>query len=105
MSASLVPSQRILAGVDIGTLTCRLLIAELSAAGRVKELRSDRRLLRLGQSVDGERVLRADAMDRVITTLKEWRQVIEECRTEATIAVATSAPCVMREIVMNSLIE
>jgi exopolyphosphatase/guanosine-5'-triphosphate,3'-diphosphate pyrophosphatase len=30
-------------------------------------------------------------MDRVITTLKEWRQVIEECRTEATIAVATSA--------------
>lgn len=91
MSTSLVPSQRILAGVDIGTLTCRLLIAELSAAGHMKELRSDRRILRLGQSVDGERVLRADAMDRVITTLKEWRQVIEECRTEATIAVATSA--------------
>jgi exopolyphosphatase/guanosine-5'-triphosphate,3'-diphosphate pyrophosphatase len=91
MSTSLVPSQRILAGVDIGTLTCRLLIAELSAAEHMKELRSDRRILRLGQSVDGERVLRADAMDRVITTLKEWRQVIEECRTEATIAVATSA--------------
>jgi exopolyphosphatase/guanosine-5'-triphosphate,3'-diphosphate pyrophosphatase len=80
-----------LAGVDIGTLTCRLLIAELSPAGYVKEYRSDRRILRLGESVDRKRVLRADAMDRVITTLKEWRQVIEECHTDATIAVATSA--------------
>jgi exopolyphosphatase / guanosine-5'-triphosphate,3'-diphosphate pyrophosphatase len=91
MTVSPAPSQRILAGVDIGTLTCRLLIAELSSAGHVKELRSDRRILRLGENVDRERVLRADAMERVITTLKEWRQVIEECHADATIAVATSA--------------
>lgn len=84
-------SQRILAGVDIGTLTCRLLIVEFSPIGDMRALRSDRRILRLGQDVDDGRMLRADAMDRVIATLKEWRQVIEEVQAEATAAVATSA--------------
>jgi exopolyphosphatase/guanosine-5'-triphosphate,3'-diphosphate pyrophosphatase len=34
-----------LAGVDIGTLTCRLLIADLSPGGRLIEVRSERRIL------------------------------------------------------------
>jgi len=41
-----------LAGVDIGTLTCRLLIADLPPGGRLIEVRSERRILRLGESVD-----------------------------------------------------
>ena len=41
-----------LAGVDIGTLTCRLLVADLSPSGRLIEVRSDRRILRLGEGVD-----------------------------------------------------
>lgn len=82
---------RVLAGIDIGTLTCRLLIAELTPAGGLRELRSDRRILRLGQGVDRNGVLRADAMQRVVETLKEWRQVIDGHRVEAATAVATSA--------------
>ncbi len=82
---------RILAGIDIGTLTCRLLIAELSSSGQLRELRSDRRILRLGQGVDNDRVLRADAMERVVATLKEWRRMIDEYRVEASTVVATSA--------------
>lgn len=82
---------RIFAGIDIGTLTCRLLIAELTFAGGLRELRSDRRILRLGQGVDRDRVLRPDAMARVVATLKEWRQVIDGYHVEAATAVATSA--------------
>ncbi len=84
-------SPRIFAGIDIGTLTCRLLIAELTSAGGLRELQSDRRILRLGQEVDRDRVLRPDAMARVVATLKEWRQVIESYHVDAATAVATSA--------------
>ena len=41
-----------LAGIDIGTLTCRLLIADVAPSGRLIEVRSDRRILRLGEGVD-----------------------------------------------------
>ena len=84
-------STRIFAGIDIGTLTCRLLIAELSPSGGLRELRSDRRILRLGQGVDRDRLLRDDAMERVVTTLKEWRQVMDGYHVEASTVVATSA--------------
>jgi len=81
----------ILAGVDIGTLTCRLLIARVSESGALTELRSDRRIVRLGEDVDRLRTLRLDAMERVISTLLEWRKVIETYPVEGQIAVATSA--------------
>ena len=80
-----------LAGVDIGTLTCRLLIADLLPGGRLNELHSERRILRLGEGVDQAKTLSVAAMDRVIACLREWREVIESYRVEASTAVATSA--------------
>lgn len=80
-----------LAGIDIGTLTCRLLIADLPASGQLTELRSDRRILRLGEGVDQAKTLGVAAMDRVVTCLREWRKVIESYRVDHCIAVATSA--------------
>ncbi|MCC2639906.1 MAG: putative Exopolyphosphatase [Nitrospira sp.] len=91
VTASPTPSPRILAGIDIGTLTCRLLIAEFTSSGRLRERRSERRILRLGQGVDRDHLLHADAMERVIGTLKEWRQIIDNYHVEASTAVATSA--------------
>ncbi len=91
MTVSPSASVRILAGVDIGTLTCRLLIAEISPSGGLRALRSDRRILRLGQGVDRDGVLRTDAMERVVATLKEWRHLIDDCQVESSAAVATSA--------------
>ena len=87
----MAPSLRRLAGIDIGTLTCRLLIAELSSIGHLKELKSDRRILRLGESVDQERRLQVDAMERVLATLTEWRRVIDDLQADAITVVATSA--------------
>jgi len=86
------PSRRTrLAGVDIGTLTCRLLIADLSPSGRLIEIRSERRILRLGEGVDQTKQLSVVAMDRVLQCLKEWREMIDASHVDAAAAVATSA--------------
>ena len=80
-----------LAGVDIGTLTCRLLIADLLPGGRLREVRSDRRILRLGEGVDQTKQLSVAAMDRVVQCLKEWREIIDASHVDAAAVVATSA--------------
>jgi exopolyphosphatase/guanosine-5'-triphosphate,3'-diphosphate pyrophosphatase len=86
------PSRTIrLAGVDIGTLTCRLLIADLSPGGKLIEVRSERRILRLGEGVDLNKRLSIGAMDRVLLCLKEWREIIDVSLVHAVAAVATSA--------------
>ncbi|HEX5647667.1 MAG TPA: Ppx/GppA phosphatase family protein [Nitrospira sp.] len=85
------PSTIRLAGIDIGTLTCRLLIADLASGHPLTELQSDRRILRLGEGVDRDKRLNDAAMDRVIACLKEWRSVIERHRVSACAVVATSA--------------
>lgn len=91
MTGAATTAPRMVAGIDIGTLTCRLLIAEVSSSRHLREVRSDRRILRLGEGVDKDRVLRADAMARVVATLKEWRQIIDAYQVEVTAVVATSA--------------
>ncbi len=80
-----------LAGVDIGTLTCRLLIADLLPGGQLREVRSDRRILRLGEGVDQTKQLSVAAMDRVVQCLKEWREIIDASHVDAAAVVATSA--------------
>lgn len=79
------------AGIDIGTLTCRLLIADLNPGQPLKELRSDRRILRLGEGVDQTKQLSSAAMDRTIACLQEWQNIIKGYHVEATAVVATSA--------------
>lgn len=80
-----------LAGIDIGTLTCRLLIADLPPTGPLKELCSERRILRLGEGVDQSKRLKPEAMDRVAQCLQDWRRVIDGYDVQARTAVATSA--------------
>ena len=82
---------RRLAGIDIGTLTCRLLIADLAPGQPLQEVLSDRRILRLGEGVDQTKCLSPAAMDRVIHCLQEWRNIINSYKVEASLVVATSA--------------
>ncbi|GJL64749.1 MAG: hypothetical protein NPIRA04_34030 [Nitrospirales bacterium] len=81
----------IVAGIDIGTLTCRLLIADIGSDGGFREIDSDRRILRLGEGVDQKGVLNIEAMERVIHVLGEWQKAIVRCHVEAIVLVATSA--------------
>ena len=71
-----------LAGIDIGTLTCRLLIADTPTNGQLTELRSEGRILRLGEGVDQTGQLSVAAMDRVIRCLQEWRELINASYVE-----------------------
>ena len=80
-----------LAGVDIGTLTCRLLITDLLPSGRLREVRSERKILRLGEGVDQTKQLSSAAMDRVLQCLKEWQKMIDASSVDAAAVVATSA--------------
>ncbi len=81
----------VLAGIDIGTLTCRLLVGRVSADEQLEELHGERRILRLGEGVDREGRLKDSAISRVLDTLREWRRVIQDFKPEAVSVVATSA--------------
>jgi exopolyphosphatase/guanosine-5'-triphosphate,3'-diphosphate pyrophosphatase len=80
-----------LAGVDIGTLTCRLLIAQAAPDGRLSELRAERKIVRLGEGFERDHRLQPVAIARVVEVLRGWREVIDSCRVEAEVVVATSA--------------
>ena len=82
---------RRLAGIDIGTLTCRLLIADVPVAGPLKERCSQRRILRLGEGVDQSKRLKPEAMERVLDCLRDWRRLIDGYQVQAKTVVATSA--------------
>lgn len=79
------------AAIDIGTLTCRLLIGDVDGQGPVKPVFSGRKILRLGEGVDQTKQLKPEAMTRVIEAIKEWQGMIEQHDVRASVAVATSA--------------
>ena len=81
----------LLAGIDIGTLTCRLLIADLSLNHSMREIDSDRQILRLGEGVDQRKSLSMEAMARVVKTLGEWKSRMQGYPIDRVVVVATSA--------------
>jgi exopolyphosphatase/guanosine-5'-triphosphate,3'-diphosphate pyrophosphatase len=80
----------LVAAVDIGTNSTRLLVAEVER-GSVREL--DRRLgiTRLGEGVDERRILLPQAIARVRNVLAGYRRAAEAAGAERTLAFATSA--------------
>jgi len=82
------------AAVDIGTNSTRLLVADLDGRGRdAKLVPVDRRtqITRLGQGVHATRTLRADAIERTVAVLSDYRAVADELGVERIRATATSA--------------
>lgn len=78
--------------VDIGTNSTRLLIAEVDRdGGTLEELVRRSRVTRLGEGVDASGSLSSSAIDRVLNTLGEYRQLIDEHDCEANFAALTSA--------------
>ncbi len=81
----------LLAGIDIGTLTCRLLVAEINPPDEFREVFADRRILRLGEGVDEHKCLSSSAMNRVLATLREWKNEMAAFPIRTMAVVATSA--------------
>jgi len=80
------------AAVDIGTNSCRLLIAEKkSSDDNLNILARELRITRIGEGVDEKGVLNPKAVKRVVKTLKEYRGILEDYNTSKFRLIATSA--------------
>jgi len=80
----------ILAGIDIGTNSIRLLIAE-TRPGAFREIYSARRTTRLGKDLDCTGRLSPDAMERSFSVLSEFSAHIRRFPACQTSAIGTSA--------------
>ncbi len=77
--------------VDIGSNSTRLLIAEIEDHRVRRELVRHSEVTRLGAGVDADGRLRDDAMQRVYTTLDDYKAEIDAHGAQAAVAVLTSA--------------
>ncbi len=77
--------------LDIGTNSTRLLVADVSPAGKVSELVRRSTVTRLGEGVDASGSLSGAAVDRVLATLADYRREIDAHECAANLAVLTSA--------------
>jgi exopolyphosphatase / guanosine-5'-triphosphate,3'-diphosphate pyrophosphatase len=80
----------IVAAVDLGTNTTRLLVGDV-ADGRIEELHRETRITRLGEGVDARRRLLPVPIARVRNALADYRRTAESLEAERTLLVATSA--------------
>lgn len=84
------------AAIDMGTVTCRLLIAEVKADGSISELHRDRAICNLGVGVDQTGMLQPESIERVGQAIDRFAASIRQAEAagESAIpvkAVATSA--------------
>ena len=84
------------AAIDIGTVTCRMLVADIDEAGVLDELRREYAITNLGEGVDASGVLKPEAMQRVADVVARYQAILDACEPEdgggiTVTAVATSA--------------
>ena len=77
--------------VDIGTNSTRLLVADVDPSGAVSELVRRSTVTRLGDGVDASGSLSAEAIDRVLRALVDYRREIDSFDCASNLAVLTSA--------------
>jgi exopolyphosphatase / guanosine-5'-triphosphate,3'-diphosphate pyrophosphatase len=84
-----------LAAIDMGTNSTRLLVAESAdgsgAAGPLRTIERHMHITRLGQGVNATRRLHPDAIERTLTVLRKYRDVMDATGAEGVRATATSA--------------
>jgi exopolyphosphatase/guanosine-5'-triphosphate,3'-diphosphate pyrophosphatase len=80
----------IVAGVDLGTNTTRLLVADVGD-GSVEELHRETRITRLGEGVEARGRLLPLPIARVRNALSDYRRTAESLGAERILLVATSA--------------
>lgn len=88
--AGLTPVTRRLAAIDIGTVTTRLLVADVGA-GRLDEVLRRTDITHLGEGLTATGRLSADAMARVAAVIEGYARDMERLDVESFTAIATSA--------------
>jgi exopolyphosphatase/guanosine-5'-triphosphate,3'-diphosphate pyrophosphatase len=84
-------SARRVAGIDCGTNSIRLLVAEVSPSGGLVDVHREMRVVRLGEGVDQTGRLSAAALSRTRDALADYAVTIKELGAQAVRMVATSA--------------
>lgn len=79
-----------LAGIDCGTNSIRLLIADFDG-GRLRDVHRETRIVRLGQGVDATGEFAADAIARTRAALTDYAALIKQHGAQRVRMVATSA--------------
>ena len=85
------------AAIDIGTVTCRLLIADVDEAGGIEELHRDYAICNLGVGVDKTGHLEPEAIERVATVVARFAGTLTEMRQGEPISVRTCATSASRD--------
>ncbi|HZD88114.1 MAG TPA: hypothetical protein VE088_08935 [Gaiellaceae bacterium] len=80
----------IVAAIDLGTNTTRLLVGDVTG-DQLHELHRETRITRLGEGVDARRRLLPVPIARVRNVLSDYRRTAEQLGAERTLLVATSA--------------
>jgi len=80
-----------LAAVDIGTNSTRLLVAEVSEKGQVKEVLKLGKVTKLGKGIKQTKRISPESMARTLDTLREFKKIIEEHNVEKVIVATTEA--------------
>lgn len=78
------------AGIDIGTNTILLLVADVEGGKVLRVLEDHVKVVRLGQSVDQNRAFHPDAMERARACFREYAEVLKKYPHISCRAVATS---------------
>jgi exopolyphosphatase/guanosine-5'-triphosphate,3'-diphosphate pyrophosphatase len=82
---------RRVAGIDCGTNSIRLLIADIDDSGALTDIRREMRIVRLGQGVDKTKAFVPEAIERTRLALREYVEMMRETGVTAARMVATSA--------------
>ncbi len=81
----------LIASIDVGTNTLRLLAAEVKGGRIMREVLNLRETTRLGEGLKAGGKLKAEARERTIRTLKEFSRSMLESGVEGVSAVGTEA--------------
>ncbi|MDO4503147.1 MAG: Ppx/GppA family phosphatase [Coriobacteriia bacterium] len=95
--ASLTPGRY--AAIDIGTVTCRLLVADVTDSGISQELAHGYKICNLGEGVDASGVLLPAAMERVDAAVADYLEQVRafEQEVDAPVPVTCMATSASRD--------
>lgn len=79
------------AGIDCGTNSIRLLIADVEGSGRLRDVHRETRIVRLGQGVDATGEFAPEAIARTRAALTDYAALLQEHGVSRVRMVATSA--------------
>ena len=84
--------------IDLGTVTCRMLVADVDASGRLHELRREYAIVNLGEGVDASGALSSDAIERAAATVGRYRALLDGLGSpDAPVEVAALATSAARD--------